>query len=140
MADDVPSGGSLERLAQELKNERISRGLSVDDMSRIVNISTPHIEKVESGDFSFLPPLYVFAILRKYASELGMDDEQMLARCRNELQAPDLPTLVYAPPRETGEAGGFSTLQVPKAGRFRLIVILAAVLIIVIALLAWLLN
>lgn len=93
MADEVSPGGALDRLLQELKNERIKRHMSIDDMSRFVNVSSSHIEKLEAGDFSFLPPLYVFSIVKKYAGEVGIGDEQLLALCRAELHTPAIPAL-----------------------------------------------
>jgi cytoskeletal protein RodZ len=98
MAEEVPSGGLLRQLALALKNERVKRNLSIDDIGSLVNISAAHIEKLETGDFSFLPPLYVFSYLKKYAIELGIGDESLLAQCRKELRIPDLPHLNRATP------------------------------------------
>lgn len=91
MAEEAPSRDALGNLALELKNERIRRNLSVDEIGRLVNISATHIEKIEAGDFSFLPPLYAFSYLRMYAGELGIGDELKLASCRKQLQTPAAP-------------------------------------------------
>ena len=89
MSDETSSKDSLGQLALVLRNERERRGLSIEDFSRLVNISASHIERFENGEFSFLPPLYVFAYLRKYASEVGVADDSLLASCRRELLLPD---------------------------------------------------
>ncbi|NTU67664.1 MAG: helix-turn-helix domain-containing protein [Chlorobiaceae bacterium] len=89
MADETPSGGPLVQLTLALKNERVGRGLSVEDIARMVNIGAFHIERLETGDFSYLPPIYVFSYLRKYATELGVGDESLLASCRKELLLPE---------------------------------------------------
>lgn len=135
MADEVSPGGSLARLVNDLKNERVKRHLSIDDISRIVNISAAHIEKVEASDFSFLPPLYVFSILKKYAGELGAGDEQLLAQCRLELQMPDLPVLSRPAVREqdSGTASPeTSRFPVAPSGGF---IMLAVILVLAFALL-----
>lgn len=86
MSDEVKTGSSLELLARELVAARKKRTLSVDEVSKMVDIRTVHLEKLERGDFAFLPPLYVFSILRKYAGELSVGTPELLDACRRELQ------------------------------------------------------
>ncbi len=130
MADETPSGGSLLQLTAALKNERIRRGLSVEDISRLVNIGASHIQKLECGDFSYLPPLYVFSYLRKYAVEIGIGDESLLESCRQELQLPQAGRLDVAPaPVASG----------PRAGRripvLRILLALAAIVALLLSIL-----
>jgi len=89
MSDETPTTDSLGQLAVVLRSERLRRGLSIEDIARLVNISASHIERLENGEFSYLPPLYVFAYLRKYAVEVGVADESLLSSCRRELQLPE---------------------------------------------------
>lgn len=130
MTDEVSPGGSLAQLVRKLKNERLNRQLSIEEMSQIVNFSAAHIEKVEAGDFTFLPPLYVFSFLRKYAAELGVGDEQLLAQCRNELNAPDRPSLQYdaAAPTESDRASSLSSIL--PTGNWKSWAVLAVLLIL----------
>jgi cytoskeletal protein RodZ len=88
MPDETLDRSSLGRLVRALRQERVQRSFSVDDIGRFINIRSTHIEKLEEGDFSFLPPLYVFSYLKKYANELGVGDDTLLEACRNELQVP----------------------------------------------------
>jgi cytoskeleton protein RodZ len=127
MANEVFSGGSLGQLTLELKNERVKRNLSIEEIGRLVNISTAHIEKLEEGDFSFLPPLYVFSYLKKYAVELGIDDEELLARCRTELQAPHVPFLNQVPASDIAEE------PVPPKGRRNLVITAVFILLLLAA-------
>jgi cytoskeletal protein RodZ len=116
MANEVFSGGSLGQLTLELKNERVKRNMSIDDIGRLVDISAAHIEKLEEGDFSFLPPLYVFFYLKKYAVGLGLGDQELLARCRRELQAPDIPFINQA------SASGCADEPVPRKDHRTLVI------------------
>jgi cytoskeletal protein RodZ len=86
-------------MARELKNARVRRNLSIDEISKLVKISSKHIEKIEEGDFTFLPPLYVYSYIRKYAGELGLDNQELLDQCRSDLQIPNESILK----RDTGE-------------------------------------
>ncbi len=131
MANEVGSGGSLELLTLELKNERVKRQLSIEEIGRLVNISAAHIEKLEEGDFSFLPPLYVFCYLKKYAVELGVGDEELLARCRSELQAPDVPFLIHSSATECDDE-----LVPPKSRRTLAITSVIFLLLLAAAILA----
>lgn len=125
MSDETHPTGSLGQLALVLRNERVRRGLSIEDISRLVSISASHIEKLENGDFSYLPPLYVFAYLRKYASEVGVLDESLLANCRSELLLPETARIEAATSQETD-----SNAKRSGWGRKLLIVVSASVILL----------
>jgi len=76
---------SLEQLATALKQARERQNLSVEEVSRHVGINREIIEKIESGDFGFLPGVYVFAYVKEYASLLGIGNEETLKRFRESL-------------------------------------------------------
>jgi cytoskeletal protein RodZ len=130
MAEEAPSRDALGTLALELKNERVRRNLSVDEIGRLVNISTTHIEKIEGGDFTFLPPLYAFSYLRKYAGELGIGDESLLAACRKQLQTPAAPAFNPGPDVEnSGDSGSPTTRRMLLLASAALLLLIAAFLI-----------
>ncbi|RXK82329.1 helix-turn-helix domain-containing protein [Chlorobaculum sp. 24CR] len=85
MPDETLDRSSLERLVRALKQARVQKSLSVDEISRLIKIRTVHIERLEAGDFDFLPSLYIYSYLKKYAAELGVGDDALLDACRNEL-------------------------------------------------------
>jgi len=89
MPDENPTQSALEQLARSIRHARLERELSVDEIGQLVNVRSSHIEKLEAGDFSFLPPLYVYSHLRKYAGELGVVSEEQLEACRKELGIPE---------------------------------------------------
>jgi cytoskeletal protein RodZ len=135
MPDETLDRSTLERLAGALKQARVQKSLSVDEISRLIKIRSAHIEKLEEGDFTFLPPLYVHSYLKKYAAELGVGDDALLDSCRKELgiaasnfSIPPPAQVVSDNPRESGAA--------PKGkGRGRLIVVAAVAVALLIALL-----
>jgi len=71
---------SFEKIGQELARQREARGLSIDELSSTIKISTTFIENIESGNFDFLPEVYVRAFIRSYAEEVGLDPEVMLTQ------------------------------------------------------------
>jgi len=79
------SNFSLEQLVGALKNARLQRNMSIDDVSRHVGVNRSYIEKIEEGDFSFLPGVYVLAYIKEYAGLLGIGNEDAFEQCRQAL-------------------------------------------------------
>ncbi|TNJ40035.1 helix-turn-helix domain-containing protein [Chlorobaculum thiosulfatiphilum] len=133
MPDETLDRSSLERLVRALKQARVQRTLSVDEIARLIKIRSTHIEKIEAGDFTFLPPLYVHSYLKKYAAELGVGDDALLDSCRNELgiaasnfSIPPPAQVVLENPRQSAPA--------PKRKTRRWLIVVAAVVAILFAL------
>jgi cytoskeletal protein RodZ len=133
MADETLAGCSLEQLVRALKNAREQRSLTIDEIGRLVKIRSIHIEKLEEGDFSFLPPLYVFSYIRKYADELGVGNEAQLEQCRRELGIPGTHFSV-----RPAEGAGSSPETGGKGRKVQLIVGAALILVIAIFLFKYL--
>jgi cytoskeletal protein RodZ len=122
MPDETLDRSSLERLVRALKQARVQKSLSVDDIGRFTNIRSTHIEKLEAGDFAFLPPLYIYSYLKKYAAELGVGDDVLLDACRNELGIPAANFSVPPPAVVVSETPRNSGPAPQGKGRRRLIV------------------
>ena len=57
----------------ELKNLRTQQEIDLSEVSSRTKINIHYLEAIESGDFSFLPGVYVRLFLRAYALEIGAD-------------------------------------------------------------------
>ena len=125
MADETLAGGSLEQLVRALKSAREQRSLTIDEIGRLVKIRSIHIEKLEEGDFSFLPPLYVFSYIRKYADELGVGSEAQFEQCRRELGIPG----THYTTRPAAGAG--SSPATGGQGRKAIVIVAAAVILVI---------
>lgn len=62
----------------ELKNLREKQEIDLQEVSNRTKINLTYLEAVESGDFSFLPHVYVRLFLRAYAIEIGADPKDVL--------------------------------------------------------------
>lgn len=138
MPDENPTQSVLEQLARSLRQARLQRDLSVDDIERLVNVRSAHIEKLEAGDFSFLPPLYVYSHLRKYAGELGVASEEQLEACRKELGIPDSRFSTKPAPVEQS-AGGGKPLNTSGSKRVTVLIVAGTALVLALVALAVLL-
>jgi cytoskeleton protein RodZ len=102
MTEKVSGSKALELMARELKNVRIKRELTLEDVSQLVKIQKNYLEKIEDGDFSFLPRVYIFAYIKEYAQEMGIRNDETLEQCRKELQ-------MYSSVRSNLSVNGVST-------------------------------
>lgn len=70
-------------LGQQLREARLARGLSLDDIQEMTKIRKRYLEAIESGDYKVLPgSFYVRAFIKTYAEAVGVDAEELLAEHR----------------------------------------------------------
>jgi cytoskeletal protein RodZ len=86
MTEPLSNKNSLELLIIELKTARLKKSLSVDDVSQLTKIKKDYLEKLENGNFSFLPNSYVYACIKAYVKEMGLGDSESLEKCNKDLQ------------------------------------------------------
>ena len=86
MNELVSRGTALERIVTQLKLARKERELSFEDVSLQITVPKSYLEKIEEGDFTFLPKVYVFTFIKEYALLMGVGDDETLEQCRKELQ------------------------------------------------------
>lgn len=73
------------KAGQRLKDERIKKGLAIDEVSKITKIRKPFLLSIERGDYQKLPSgAYVLGFVRNYARFLGLKEEEILAIFRRE--------------------------------------------------------
>lgn len=67
-----------------LSTARQERKVTLEQASQSTKIRLEYLQKLEKGDFSFLPPPYVYAMLKQYGKALQIDPE-ILKKCRADL-------------------------------------------------------
>lgn len=70
----------LKSLGEEIARQRLEKGLTIPQLSARTKIAEGYLEKLEQGDFAFLPVVYIRAFIRAVASEIGLDPEVMMRR------------------------------------------------------------
>ena len=88
MADEMTFGSAGALLVRKLIQARKERGLSLEEVSVETRIKKDRLENIEGGNLTFLPAAYVYAFLKEYAGAVGVDDSELLERCRDELSIP----------------------------------------------------
>jgi transcriptional regulator with XRE-family HTH domain len=82
---DLPSTG----IGAKLRQERLSLGLAIEDISRETKIASRYLEAIEQNDFESLPSLvFTRNFVRQFALSLKLDPEPLLAQLPSQNEAP----------------------------------------------------
>jgi len=73
----------MKPIHEELRELRLEKGVTLEDINTVTKISVEMLEKMEAGDFSLVPPPLIRAFLREYAEVTGIDPERVLLRYEN---------------------------------------------------------
>ena len=70
----------MNTFSDELRKERVSRDISLQDISVRTRINIRYLEAIEQGSFDILPQTYVRAFLREYAQTVGIEPAEVLRK------------------------------------------------------------
>ena len=68
----------MAQFYKELKDLRISKDISLEDLESKTKINVKYLNAIEQGDFDILPTPYLRLFIRAYAVEIGGDAERAL--------------------------------------------------------------
>ena len=68
----------MAQFYKELKEIRVSKEISLQDLQDKTKINIRYLEAIESGNFEVLPTPYLRLFIRAYALEIGGDAERAL--------------------------------------------------------------
>lgn len=88
---------------EELRESRLARGLSIEDIASVTKINPIYLHAVESGEYEVLPEPYIVLFIRAYAKEIGMDPDDAARRYRLFRAAEQLPKEKRRARRELAE-------------------------------------
>jgi cytoskeletal protein RodZ len=76
----------LTELGARLKEARLAKGYSLDDLQEITKIQKRYLIGIEEGNYSIMPgSFYVRAFIKQYAEAVGLDAEQILTDYRSDI-------------------------------------------------------
>lgn len=82
---DVNADSAQRRIADDLQEARLARGLEVADAARALRIRAVYLAALEEGRFADLPgPTYVAGFLRAYGRFLALDGDELVRRYKDE--------------------------------------------------------
>lgn len=70
----------MSDLGRQLKEARLARALTLDDVQEMTKIRKRYLEAIEAGDFKVLPgTFYVKAFIKTYAEAVGVSADELFA-------------------------------------------------------------
>lgn len=76
----------MSELGEQLKQARLARGLTLDDVQELTKIRKRYLEAIEAGDYKVLPgSFYVRAFIKTYAETVGIDSDELFAEHREDV-------------------------------------------------------
>ena len=74
---------SVESLGRHLREQREAKGITLEQISRVSNISVSYLRALEEEHYHTLPaPTFAIGFLRQYALCIGLDPEDVVLRYR----------------------------------------------------------
>ena len=128
----------MSTVAEQLRQAREARNLTVQEVAEITKIRTDHLRALEEGNFNvFSAPVYIRGFVRTCATLLKLDVPQVMAALEAELART---TKFAEPPSLTERPRGvldFLMLQLSKVDWRKGLVGLGAVIVLVLVFSAW---
>jgi len=73
-----------------LKEERVAKGISLDDLQDSTKIQKRYLQAIEEGDLQILPgKFYAKAFIKEYAQSVGLDPNELLEEHKGEIPEPE---------------------------------------------------
>lgn len=79
----------MSNLGDLLRNARLEKGMSLDDIQELTKIRKRYLEAIEDGDYKVLPgSFYVRAFVKTYAETLGLDSDEIVQLYKSDIPEP----------------------------------------------------
>lgn len=84
----------VTELGTRLKEARIAKGFSLEDLQDLTKIQKRYLSGIENGKFDIMPgPFYVRAFIKQYAEAVDLNPDEMLELYKKEVPETELDTV-----------------------------------------------
>jgi cytoskeletal protein RodZ len=77
----------MKEIGEEIQKARLAKGINLEEIVNHTHIQLAHLQKIENGQFDFLPRPYVTAFVKTFAQYVGLNGEALVQRWRELEQA-----------------------------------------------------
>ncbi|WP_342600743.1 RodZ domain-containing protein [Psychrobacillus sp. FSL H8-0483] len=76
----------MTELGARLKEARVAKGFSIDDLQEITKIQKRYLSSIEQGNYATMPgAFYVRAFIKQYAEAVGLNGDELLETYKSEI-------------------------------------------------------
>jgi len=76
----------MDEIGQKLRNARIKKGYTIDDLQQVTKIQKRYLIAIEEGQFDHLPgDFYVRAFIKQYSDAVGISSDDLLEEYKSEI-------------------------------------------------------
>ncbi|WP_411349758.1 helix-turn-helix domain-containing protein [Paenibacillus sp. WLX2291] len=124
----------MSDLGRQLRDARLARGLSLDDVQEMTKIRKRYLEAIEAGDFKVLPgSFYVRAFIKTYAEAVGISPDELLQEHQDVVPEPE-PEAVMEPVAQPRRAARRNAAASGRSGKLLSTILMWVFPILIIAL------
>ena len=128
----------LSELGTRLKQARIAKGYSLEDLQDLTKIQKRYLAGIEDGNHSMMPgAFYVRAFIKQYAAAVGLNGEELLERYKTEMPANEPAAQKQMPSSLTSRSRSVSRTAPSEAYADVVPKVLVALFIVLILAVAW---
>ncbi|MFD1888319.1 helix-turn-helix domain-containing protein [Paenibacillus wenxiniae] len=108
----------MSDLGRQLRDARLARGLSLDDVQEMTKIRKRYLEAIEAGDFKVLPgSFYVRAFIKTYAEAVGISPDELLQEHQDLVPEPETAEPVMEPVVQPRRAARRNAATASRSGK-----------------------
>ncbi len=74
-------------LNEELREIRVEKGITLEQISKVTKIRVDMLERLDIGDYTFVPKPYLRAFIREYAQIVGINPDLAMNRLDNRISS-----------------------------------------------------
>ena len=79
----------MTELGARLKEARVAKGYSIDDLQEITKIQKRYLAGIEEGNYATMPgAFYVRAFIKQYAEAVGLNGDELLETYKSDIPSP----------------------------------------------------
>ncbi|WP_422123490.1 helix-turn-helix domain-containing protein [Planococcus sp. X10-3] len=128
----------LNEMGTRLKEARIEKGYSLEDLQDVTKIQKRYLAGIEEGNYSMMPgQFYVRAFIKQYAEAVGLNADELLEQHKSEM--PDTTKEQVSKPMSAAAPSRRKSISKPSSSRIneKMPMIIVALFIVVILFVTW---
>ncbi|WP_125587725.1 helix-turn-helix domain-containing protein [Companilactobacillus jidongensis] len=128
----------MDEIGQKLRNARIKKGYTIDDLQQVTKIQKRYLIAIEEGQFDHLPgDFYVRAFIKQYSDAVGISSDDLLEEYKSEIPDSQPKEPVQSEENNTRSIKEESSSFFSNLGNYIPQIIVGIIVIVIIAVIAF---